>query len=68
MRRVDCTGIDGSPIVVDADKIVYCRRYRTNSDEPRIEIYFSTDPEAWALNVMERAETMAELMPKGDGR
>jgi len=67
MRRVDCTGIDLTSIHVDADKIVYCQRYVTNSGSPRIAIYFSTDDAAMPLNVLELASTMADLMPSAPG-
>lgn len=66
MRRVECTGMDHGSIMVDADKILYCQRARTNSGQPFIEIYFSTEPEAWALCVLELATTMNDLMPRGE--
>ena len=62
MRRVDCVGLDFSNISVDADKIVYCQRYSTNSGEPRLAIYFSTDSSAEPLNVRDRPGTIEALM------
>ena len=63
MRRVECVGLDFSNISVDADKIVYCQRYATNSGEPRIAIYFSTETSAEPLNVRDRPGTIEALMP-----
>ena len=63
MRRVDCVGLDFSTIYVDADKIVFCKWYSTNSGESRIAIYFSTDSSAEPLNVRDMPGTVEALMP-----
>ena len=67
MRRVDCVGLDFSVISVDADKIVFCQRYATNSGEPRIAIYFGTERSAEPLNVRDRPGTIEALMPAKEG-
>ena len=63
MRRVDCVGTGFLPISVDADKIVYCESYETNSGEQRLAIYFSTDPGASPLTVRRLPTTLDDLLP-----
>ena len=64
MRRVECVGLDFSRILVDADKIVYCHAFLTNSGEPRLELYFSTSTDAEPLCVRVRPWTLDALMPE----
>lgn len=62
MRRVDCVARDNySSIHVDADRILYCQRYRTSDQQRFLLIYL--DGAAAPLDVIERADTLASLMP-----
>ena len=64
MRRVECASLDFSQLFVDADKIVFCRAYETNSGQPLLEIYFSTSTDAEPLVVQVRPGTIDALMPE----
>ena len=63
MRRVECVGLDFSNISVVAVSLKKKQRYATNSGEPRIAIYFSTETSAEPLNVRDRPGTIEALMP-----